>query len=155
MSKRMMHGLGCWLIVSLVIFLDQASKHWVLQHFTPYDPLDVTKFLNITLAFNTGAAFSLLSGPDDWHWWFFIIFTIVMSLGLIIWQWKELGRNFKLACALSLVIGGALSNLWDRLQLGQVVDFIDAHYAIHHWPVFNLADSSICLGAFLLMMLWK
>lgn len=126
-----------------------------MNHFVPYDPYSIFSFLNITLAFNTGAAFSFLSGPEPWHAWFFVIFALLMSALFIYWICKLPKNHHALGVAYGLILGGALSNLWDRLTLGQVVDFIDVHYQIYHWPVFNVADSAICIGVVLWAYLIK
>ncbi|MCX7114721.1 MAG: signal peptidase II [Gammaproteobacteria bacterium] len=138
------------LIAVCVIALDQWSKAWVLAHLVPYSPLHLTSFLNIMLAFNSGAAFSILSGPQLWHTWFFIIFSSTISLYLVFWLGNLKSNQGVLAVAISLILGGAVSNLYDRLTIGQVVDFIDVFYRFHHWPVFNVADSAICIGAVML-----
>ncbi len=136
------------LLLSLIVIgLDQCSKSWILAHFVPYSPLHITPFLNIMLAFNTGAAFSILSGPQLWHTWFFIIFSSGISLALLIWLCKLKSEQVILGLGISLILGGALSNLFDRLTIGQVVDFIHVHYETYFFPVFNLADAAICIGA--------
>lgn len=140
----MVRRFSYFMLAILVIVSDQASKTWVLNHFIPYDPYPVFSMLNITLAFNTGAAFSFLSGPESWHAWFFIGFALLMSGLFICWIWQLPSRV--MGVAYGLILGGALSNLWDRLTLGQVIDFIDVFYHTHHWPVFNVADSAICVG---------
>lgn len=143
------------LFVLIIVIFDQVSKNWILQNFIPYMPQYITSFFNITLAFNTGAAFSILSGPAEWHAWFFIIFssTMICILSVLIWRIRENER--KTGLGLSLILGGAISNLIDRINLGQVIDFIDLHIKTHHWPIFNLADSAICIGAFYLVFFWQ
>jgi signal peptidase II len=142
-------------MIAFVILIDQLSKNWVLDHFAPYDPYALLSFLNITLVFNTGAAFSLLSGPALWHMWFFVVFAFIMVIVLGRWLTRLHSNEIQLGFAISLIIGGAISNVLDRLMVGQVVDFIDVYYRIYHWPVFNLADSAICLGAFWLAIVWR
>lgn len=141
-----------WLLLSLsVVLIDQASKHWAEMSLIPYRPEPLLPMINFTLAYNTGAAFSFLSGTGDWHRWFFTVFSSVMSLVLLVWLIR-LPRQEKLqALSVSLILGGAVGNLWDRALFAQVVDFIDIYYKNYHWPVFNLADSAICLGVFLLL----
>jgi signal peptidase II len=140
-----------WFVTALiVIFLDQTSKYWASQVLVPYQPESVFPLFNLTLAYNSGAAFSFLSGAGEWHRWFFAGFSLIMSVVLIV------GIIRTTPClqllALSLILGGAIGNLIDRALLGYVIDFIDIYYKSHHWPVFNLADSAICLGAFLLFI---
>ncbi|MFA5959432.1 MAG: signal peptidase II [Tatlockia sp.] len=142
-----------WFLLSMaVVVLDQLSKQWALEHLSPYQPDAIFPMLNFTLAYNTGAAFSFLSGTGGWHRWFFAGFSIVMSGVLIAWL-VRLGKEAKLqTLALSLILGGAIGNLYDRAFFGYVVDFIDVYYKNHHWPVFNFADTAICAGAFLLLI---
>ncbi|WP_133129765.1 signal peptidase II [Legionella yabuuchiae] len=141
-----------WFLVSLVVvFFDQLSKYWATTHLSPYEPHPLFPMINFTLAYNTGAAFSFLSGAGGWHQWFFFGFSLVMSLVLIVWIIRTAPSSYLLLLALSLILGGALGNLVDRFTLGHVVDFIDVYYKSYHWPVFNLADSAICLGAIILL----
>lgn len=141
-----------WLLLSVVVIVvDQWSKYWAKTHFIPYQPEALIPMVNFTLAYNTGAAFSFLSGTGGWHRWFFAAFSVVMSLFLLFWLIK-LPKSAKLpTIGVSLILGGAIGNLWDRALLGHVIDFIDLYYQNYHWPVFNLADSAICLGAMLLL----
>ncbi|WP_028389584.1 signal peptidase II [Legionella fairfieldensis] len=141
-----------WFLLSLAVLLgDQLSKYWAASNLVPYQPEPLFSMLNFTLAYNTGAAFSFLSGTGNWHRWFFAGFSVIMSLFLIIWLFR-LPQNAKLqSLAISLILGGAIGNLYDRAAFGHVIDFIDIYYENHHWPVFNLADSAICIGAFLLL----
>ncbi|GGI91046.1 signal peptidase II [Legionella impletisoli] len=142
-----------WFLVSvLVIIFDQLSKYWATTHLSPYEPHSFFPMINFTLAYNTGAAFSFLSGAGSWHQWFFFSFSLVMSLVLIIWIIRTSSSAHLLLLALSLILGGALGNLVDRFTLGHVIDFIDVYYKSYHWPVFNLADSAICLGAVILLI---
>ena len=140
-----------WFALALVIiFLDQASKYWAAQVLVPYQPESVLPFFNVTLAFNSGAAFSFLSGAGEWHRWFFAGFSLIMSAVLVIGIIRS--KPTLQLLALSLILGGAIGNLIDRALLGHVIDFIDIYYKSYHWPVFNLADSAICIGAFLLFI---
>jgi len=108
--------------------------------------------VNFTLAFNTGAAFSFLSGTGDWHRWLFTGFSATMSLVLMVWIIRLPNAARMQAAGLSLILAGAVGNLIDRILLGHVIDFIDVYYSHYHWPAFNLADSAICVGAFLLVL---
>ena len=147
---------GCkWLffVVSLlVILLDQATKYWAFKSLTPYQPETILPMLNLTLAFNTGAAFSFLSSTGDWHRWFFASFSGLMSIAIIVWMRQSPTTARLQLMALSLILGGAIGNLVDRILLGHVIDFIDVYYANYHWPAFNIADSAICIGALLLLI---
>lgn len=141
-----------WFLFSLVvILLDQASKYWALKTLIPYQPEAVMPMVNFTLAYNTGAAFSFLSGTGDWHRWFFTGFSALMSCALAIWIIRVPTSARLQLVAISLILAGAVGNLIDRIVLGHVIDFIDVYYTHYHWPVFNLADSAICLGAVLLL----
>lgn len=140
----------CFVLIGIIVILDQLSKYCILQHLIPYYPLKLIPMLNFTLAFNSGSAFSFLSDAGEWHRYFFIIFSSLVSLMLIIWMIRTPSTERLKLVGLSLIIGGALGNLIDRVLLGHVVDFIDVYYATHHWPAFNIADSSICIGAVIL-----
>jgi signal peptidase II len=141
-----------WLILAvLVALLDQASKWWVLQGFEPGEVRPVWPVFNLVLTFNEGAAFSFLSDAGGWQRWFFIGLTVIVSAGLLVWLLRLQRGEGWLALALSLVLGGALGNLVDRLRFGRVTDFLDFHWQGWHWPAFNLADSAITLGVVLLL----
>ena len=142
-----------WFLLSLVVILiDQLSKYWASASLIPYVPEPLFSMFNFTLAYNTGAAFSFLSGTGSWHRWFFAGFSITMSLVLITWLVRLSAKARVQSLAVSLILGGAIGNLYDRATLGHVIDFIDLYYENHHWPVFNLADSAICIGAALLLI---
>ncbi len=142
-----------WFILSiLIIIADQTSKYWVGALFTPYKPMPVMPMLNITLAFNTGAAFSFLSGAGDWHRWFFAGFSLLVSVILMIWLWRTPTQARMQSAGISLILGGALGNLIDRGLHGYVIDFIDVYYKYHHFATFNIADSAICIGAGILVL---
>jgi len=141
-----------WLLVAAsVVWADMVTKAWATEVLTLYRPDEVYSWLNMTLAHNYGAAFSFLSNACGWQRWFFTVLASVVSLGLIIWVLRLPRREWLTGLALSLVIGGALGNLSDRVQLGYVVDFVDVHYLGWHWPAFNVADSAITTGVILLL----
>ena len=144
-----------WLLVSvLVIALDQLSKWWALTALQPAGvphPV-IPGFLNWTLAFNTGAAFSFLAQGGGWQRWFFVGLAVVISVALMIWLARTARREWRTALPLALVIGGALGNLIDRLHASQVTDFIQVYYRDWYYPTFNVADSGICVGAVLLIL---
>lgn len=135
-----------WLWLSAaVIALDQAAKHWMLAAFRPGEDLPLTPFASLVLAFNKGAAFSFLAGADGWQRWLFATVAVAACI-VMAWLLRRGGR--RLFCAgLALIIGGALGNLYDRLALGHVVDFLLLHYDGWYYPAFNVADSAITLGA--------
>lgn len=146
----MKKGLGFCLSI-LVIVLDQISKHWVLTNLVPYQPKMVVPMFNLMLAFNTGSAFSFLSQAGQWHHWFFLGFSFTMSMVLIVWILRLSKAAIIQLIALCLILGGAVGNLIDRILMGHVIDFIQVYYKTHYWPVFNIADSAICIGAVLLL----
>lgn len=153
--KKWMMALSNWpwfAISMLVILFDQVTKYWAFQTLIPYQSKAIWPMLNLTLAFNTGAAFSFLSSRGDWAVWFFTSFSAVMSIIIAVWMLR-LPRTARLQLvALSLILGGAVGNLIDRILLGHVIDFIDVYFGNYHWPAFNLADSAICMGALLMLL---
>jgi signal peptidase II len=142
-----------WLWLSaLVVVADQTGKWLAQQHLALHQPLPVVPGLNLTLVYNTGAAFSFLSEAPGWQRWFFALLAGLISAFIIFWLYRLPRAQRWLGCALALILGGALGNLWDRLTLGQVVDFIDVYYRDWHWPAFNVADSAISVGAVMLLI---
>ncbi len=142
-----------WLLFSVVIVvLDLWTKQIATDSLMLYRPVELTSWLNMTLAHNYGAAFSFLSDAGGWQRWLFTGLASVVTVVQVVWLLR-LPANEKLtAAALSLVIGGAVGNLIDRIMNGYVVDFIDVFYQDHHWPAFNLADSAITCGVILLLV---
>lgn len=141
-----------WFFLSFIVLLaDQLTKGWAQDHLIPYQSYQLLPVANFTLAYNTGAAFSFLNSAGDWHRWFFAGFTLIMSIILGVWLVRLSKQAILQALGLSLILGGALGNLYDRLVLGHVIDFIDIFYKNYHWPAFNLADSAICAGTLCLV----
>ena len=137
-------------IATITLLLDQLSKWSALSNLQLGVPDPVLPFLNWLLLFNPGAAFSFLAQGSGWQRWFFTILGVLASIYIIYLLRKSL--NDKILCvALSLILGGAIGNVLDRIMYGAVVDFIDLHYANWHWPAFNIADSAICIGAALII----
>ena len=143
-----------WLTL-LIVVVDLSTKAVVSHYFELYETLVIIPgWFNLTLAHNAGAAFSFLAHESGWQRWFFAV--IALSVSVIIFFWiKRLQSHEKwLAISLALILGGALGNLWDRLTLGYVVDFLDVYYQnsttfkAMHWPAFNIADSAITVGTF-------
>ncbi len=140
-----------WLGLSAaVLAIDLATKAWASAVLAPGEPVRVTGFFNLVLVHNTGAAFSFLAGAGGWQRWFFVGVTLAVS-AVLLWLLRKDAANRLLALAYALVLGGAAGNLWDRLTLGKVVDFIQLHAAGYYWPAFNAADSAITLGVILLL----
>ena len=137
-------------IAILVLLLDQTTKWLALSNLKMGVPEPVLPFMNWLLLFNPGAAFSFLAQGSGWQRWFFTILGLAASAYIIWLLYKS--QNDKLLCvALSLILGGALGNVLDRVMYGAVVDFIDLYYGNWHWPAFNIADSAICIGAALII----
>jgi signal peptidase II len=142
-----------WLsVTALVLVLDGYSKALASEALELYRPLEVFPWLNMTLAHNYGAAFSFLSQAGGWQRWLFVMLASVVSLVLLVWLLRLPRREWVTGLALSLVLGGAVGNLTDRIRLGYVVDFVDFHIGGWHYPAFNVADSAITCGVILLLV---
>ena len=141
-----------WLWLSLVVLaVDLWTKSLAENALQLYQRIEVLPFFNFTLAYNSGAAFSFLADAGGWQRWFFTAIALVASVVIVGWLLKLRGERM-VAIALALILGGALGNLWDRVMLGHVVDFLDFHWAGYHFPAFNIADSAITVGAVLLII---
>ncbi len=140
-----------WISV-LVFILDQWTKYMASSQLELYVPNKITEFFNLTLMHNEGVAFSILADQSGWQRYFIAAVASAIVIWLLYWL-SQNRRSMKLQnTALVLVIGGALGNIWDRVVLGYVVDFVELHYAGYYWPAFNVADSAICAGAVLLII---
>jgi len=137
-------------IAVVTLLLDQLSKWSALSNLQLGVPEPVLPFMNWLLLFNPGAAFSFLAQSSGWQRWFFTVLVLAAS-AYIVWLLRKSLGDKMLCWALSLILGGALGNVLDRIMYGAVVDFIDLHYANWHWPAFNIADSAICIGAALII----
>ena len=137
-------------IATIILLLDQLSKWSALSNLQLGVPEPVLPFMNWLLLLNPGAAFSFLAQGSGWQRWFFTIVGLVACV-YIVWLLRKSQSDKLLCVALSLILGGALGNVLDRIMYGAVVDFIDLHYANWHWPAFNIADSAICIGAALII----
>ena len=155
-------GLLKWLSLSaIIIVIDLWTKHLVQQSFQYGEHLVVTSFFDLVRYHNEGAAFSFLADAGGWQRVFFTSISVIASIVIIYLIYKNSSNsNFsnksstqKLFCfGLALVLGGALGNLYDRVTLGYVVDFLFFHYQTFYWPAFNVADSAICVGVVLLLI---
>ena len=134
-----------------IVAADQLTKAMVLARFAPGERLEVTGFLNLVLAFNKGAAFSFLAGAQGWQTLFFAAIAVVAAAVISFLIYKH-EKKALFCCALALILGGALGNLYDRIVYGHVVDFLDFHALGWHWPAFNVADSAITVGAGILIV---
>ena len=142
-----------WLGLSLLaIVLDQGSKLLIDSSMQLYQSIPVLPSFNLTYVHNTGAAFSFLSEAGGWQRWFFAGLALGISIIIAVWLSRLQKHETLLAIALSLVLGGAVGNLIDRLAYGYVIDFLDVYYGNWHWPAFNIADSAITLGVALMLL---
>ena len=150
--SRNASGLLLWLGLALVVIvLDQVSKTLILGHFQLGDSKAMSSFFNVVRVHNTGAAFSFLAGAAGWQRWFFVTLGIVAA-GFIVWMLRSHPTQKLFCFAVTMIMGGALGNVIDRLLHGYVVDFIQLHWRGWYFPSFNLADSAITLGAVLLIV---
>lgn len=143
-----------WLALALLmIVLDQLSKILILGHFDLSEGVRITSFFNIVRVHNTGAAFSFLAHADGWQRWFFVGLGIAAS-GLFLWMIHQHRHQKLFAFSVSMLLGGALGNVVDRLWHGYVVDFLQFHFSFlemffqgGYFPSFNVADMAITAGA--------
>ncbi len=152
-AAQRLRRTATWLVLSAgVIAVDLWTKALAVANLELYRPVPVFEHFNLMLAHNTGAAFSFLAGAGGWQRWFFAIIALVITTVMVVWIWRLKPGQRWLACALALVIGGALGNLYDRVTLGYVVDFLDFWWGDYHFPAFNIADSAITVGAVMLIV---
>lgn len=141
-----------WLLLAgVIIVADQFTKTLILGHFQLGDSKHVTSYFNVVRVHNTGAAFSFLAGASGWQRYFFIGLGLVAA-GFIIWMLKKYPEQTLFCLAVTLIMGGALGNVIDRMLHGYVVDFIQVHWGGSYFPSFNIADSAITVGAVLLIL---
>ena len=153
MFARISTKAWLWYLIAIVVMLlDQISKVFASANLVYGEPVTFTSFFNFTLLHNHGAAFSFLSEAGGWQRWFFAIIAIVVSTVLVVWIGRSAEKNKSESLALAFILGGAIGNLYDRIALGYVIDFIVVHFQDYHWPAFNLADSAITIGAFILIV---
>jgi signal peptidase II len=152
-------SLAMWLALALlVIVLDQFTKTLILGWFQYGDTRPVTSFFNLVRVHNTGAAFSFLAGASGWQRWFFVTLGIVVS-GFIVWMIRSHPGQRLFCFAVTMIMGGALGNVIDRLLHGYVVDFLQFRFGVlapifpgGYFPSFNVADAAITLGAVCLIV---
>jgi signal peptidase II len=155
-SRRIVAALSRWTLrdwlgtAFALVVVDQMVKVLMLQWLRSGDVIAVTQFFNLVLVYNPGAAFSFLAGASGWQREFFVGVALVAS-AWIVWMLRRHPERLLFCAALSLILGGAIGNLIDRLWLGAVIDFFDVHVLGYHWPAFNVADSAISIGAVLLV----
>jgi signal peptidase II len=143
-----------FLLALFVVLLDRWTKRLVAAHIAMYTHIQVIPgFFRITHTENTGAAFSLFAdSPSHWKTAMLISFSVVAMIVVSVLLWKQSRALTMTGIALSLILGGAVGNLWDRVASGRVVDFLLFYVKSYQWPVFNLADSAIVVGASLLVL---
>ena len=149
MKVKNLHWL--WLTI-LLIFLDQLTKYLVRCGIPENTGIHITSFFNLVHATNFGAAFSFLDIPGGAQRWLFSFISIGVSIALLIWLLSTPAEQRWQLSALSLIIGGALGNFWDRLVHGYVIDFLQFHLGSYYYPAFNIADSAVCVGAGILVV---
>ena len=138
------------LLFVAVLVLDQATKWLALRELLGRGAIEVTSFFNLVLVWNTGVSFGFMQGRGELGRWLLIGVAVVIGVALAVWLWRE--RRPLVQAALWLVLAGAVGNVIDRLRFGAVVDFLDFHLGGQHWPAFNVADSTIVIGAGLLLV---
>ena len=145
-------GLMLWLgIATVAVLLDQLSKITMSRLLAYGQSETITSYFNLVMVYNKGAAFSFLSDQSGWQRYFFSALAAAVSI-FIVWMLNR-NANERLFCwSLSLILGGAIGNLIDRLAYGHVIDFLDFHLNAWHWPAFNVADSAITVGAALFVL---
>ncbi len=145
-------GLAPWLgLAAIVILIDQITKAMIVRTFHLGDVHTIYSWFDIVRAHNTGAAFSFLRDASGWQRWMFIGLGLGAA-GFIVYMLRKHGTQTLFAAALTLILGGALGNVIDRIWHGYVVDFIQVHYHASYFPAFNIADSAITLGAICLIL---
>lgn len=150
-KKKKTSLVWLWLTIA-VIGMDQASKFSVMKNIAPYHQVKILSFFSLTLGFNKGAAFSFLNSLGNLAVYLFSVVAIVISIILIVWLHRLPRTRPWMACALALILGGAIGNVIDRIIHGCVIDFLLFHVDGWAWPAFNLADSAITIGAIMLLI---
>ena len=148
--RRQLVGTGVlkWYAMAIIfVVLDQLTKYLADTYLSYGQPVYVLPVFNITLHYNTGAAFSFLSDAGGWQRWFFIVVSSGVSIALIVWLGLIKNQQRLLSFALAMILAGAIGNLIDRAVLGYVVDFVSLHWKGYYFPAFNVADTCITVGA--------
>ena len=144
--------LRLYMLSFTVIIIDQITKYFAVEKLALHEVKSIYEGFNLILIYNEGAAFSFLSDAGGWQRWFLIGVSCVVCVFIVVWMYQSISKSKCLLAGLSLILGGALGNLWDRLSLGYVVDFIEVYYEDLYWPAFNISDSAITIGAILLIL---
>ncbi|KOR30518.1 hypothetical protein TI04_05455 [Achromatium sp. WMS2] len=151
-NGKVKHTLYWLLLSAIIVGLDQFTKALVKRYVMLHSRVRLLPFLDLTLVYNQGAAFSFLHNAGGWQRYLFIGIALCVSTILTIWLYRLPSEHRLLALSIALIIGGAIGNFVDRVLAGQVVDFIVLYYANWHWPAFNVADSAISVGV--VLMVW-
>lgn len=153
--KRLLtSGLAWSWIAIVVIILDRVSKSWMIANLQLHEAVEILPVFNLTLWYNTGAAFSFLHNMSGWQNWFLGSLAFIVSFVVITWMARIPARSWWLSIGLAFILGGALGNAWDRIIYGYVIDFLSFHWGDWYFAIFNLADSAICVGAFMVLLCW-
>lgn len=143
--------VGCTIAIG-IIALDQWTKYLVSNHLVYNSPVELLPVLDFTLRHNPGAAFSIFAEAGGWQRWLLGAISTLVSVILVVWISRLQRGEQLLLVSLAMILGGAVGNLWDRIQFGYVVDFISVHYQGWYFPAFNIADSAISVGAGLMIL---
>lgn len=138
-------------LAGLIVLSDQLSKSWIISQLMLGEVRVYTSYFNLVLVGNPGAAFSFLADAGGWQRWFFVLLSFIVSIVISVILIRKPQAKL-INWGLSLLLGGAIGNLIDRLRFGVVIDFLDLHLGDWHWPAFNLADSAITVGVALLII---
>ena len=152
LQAKTLPWLKWFALAATILLLDQLTKLWIMAEFSLGQSLYVNGIFNLVRAHNEGAAFSFLSDAGGWQRWLFTVISAVVSLIIAVWLTRLPRQRVLEALALSLILGGALGNLYDRMTLGYVVDFLDFHWGNWHFAAFNVADMAISVGAVLIII---
>lgn len=153
-KKLLTSGLVWSWVAILIIAIDRISKMWVVTNLQLHEPVAVLPVFNLTLWYNTGAAFSFLHNMSGWQNWFLGSLAFIVSIVVIGWMARIPARSWWLSIALAFILGGALGNAWDRILYGYVIDFLSFHWGDWYFAIFNVADSAICVGAAMVLLHW-
>lgn len=147
--------MAYFVVLFCVIVTDQLTKAWIVDSFRLYESKEIIPgFFNLVYVTNSGAAFSILADMDSpWRHYFFLTIGIIAIAGLTVACWRLKKENSYYCVSLALIAGGAAGNLIDRVRFGSVIDFLDFYIGNYHWPAFNVADSAICVGAGLFLVI--
>jgi len=152
--RRVGGGIGWWLLVSaLIVASDQVTKQSVIDNLALYQRIQILPVMDLVRLHNTGAAFNFLAGASGWQNWFFVGVAVAVGAGILVWMTRvPRSGHVTLLLGLSMIFGGAIGNLIDRLLYGYVIDFILFYYRSWSYPAFNLADAAITCGAVLVLI---